>query len=167
MASLPSGYSIRRIELKDYKDVVETLNVLTTVGDISQSEFASIVEYWNTVTISPLFGDGKDQNIYKYNPYVITDGTDRVVATGNVIIERKVIHRGGLVGHIEDIAVAKDQQGKKLGLILIQQLSEVAKEAGCYKVILDCDEKNVGFYEKCGYKRAGVEMDLRFWFLGG
>lgn len=136
--------------------------MLTTVGDISQSEFASIVEYWNTVTISPLFSDGKDQNIYKYNPYVITDGTDRVVATGNVIIERKVIHRGGLVGHIEDIAVAKDQQGKKLGLILIQQLSEVAKEAGCYKVILDCDEKNVGFYEKCGYKRAGVEMDLRF-----
>ena len=109
-----------------------------------------------------MFSDGKDQNIYKYNPYVITDGTDRVVATGNVIIERKVIHRGGLVGHIEDIAVAKDQQGKKLGLILIQHLSEVAKDAGCYKVILDCDEKNVGFYEKCGYKKAGVEMDLRF-----
>lgn len=40
----------------------------------------------------------------------------------------------GLVGHIEDIAVAKNQQGKKLGLRIIQALDFVAKEVGCYKV---------------------------------
>ena len=40
----------------------------------------------------------------------------------------------GLVGHIEDIAVAKDQQGKKLGLSIIQALDHVAEKVGCYKV---------------------------------
>jgi hypothetical protein len=40
----------------------------------------------------------------------------------------------GLVGHIEDIAVAKDQQGKKLGLRIIQALDAVAEAVGCYKV---------------------------------
>ena len=44
------------------------------------------------------------------------------------------IHNLGLVGHIEDIAVAKDQQGKKLGLRIIQALDYVAEKVGCYKV---------------------------------
>lgn len=44
------------------------------------------------------------------------------------------IHNLGLVGHIEDISVAKDQQGKRLGLRIIQALDYIAKEVGCYKV---------------------------------
>lgn len=44
------------------------------------------------------------------------------------------IHNLGLVGHIEDIAVAKDQQGKKLGLRIIQALDHIAEKLGCYKV---------------------------------
>ena len=68
------------------------------------------------------------------------------------------IHNLGLVGHIEDIAVAKDQQGKKLGLRIIQALDFVAENVACYKTILDCSEANEGFYVKCGFKRAGLEM---------
>lgn len=88
----------------------------------------------------------------------ITDSSSRVVGTGALIVERKFIHNLGLVGHIEDIAVAKDQQGKKLGLRLIQALDFVAEKVGCYKSILDCSEANEGFYVKCGFKRAGLEM---------
>lgn len=58
----------------------------------------------------------------------------RIVGTGALVVERKFIHNLGMVGHIEDIAVAKDQQGKKLGLRIIQALDHVAKEVGCYKV---------------------------------
>jgi hypothetical protein len=47
------------------------------------------------------------------------------------------IHNLGMVGHIEDIAVAKDQQGKKLGLRIIQALDHVAAQVGCYKVCTD------------------------------
>lgn len=89
---------------------------------------------------------------------VICDSQNVVVGTGAVIVERKFIHSLGLVGHIEDIAVAKDQQGKKLGLRLIQALDYLAREVGCYKSILDCSEANEGFYVKCGYRRAGLEM---------
>lgn len=68
------------------------------------------------------------------------------------------IHNLGIIGHIEDIAIAKDQQGKKLGLKMIQALDYVAEQIGCYKCILDCSEVNEGFYIKCGFKRAGIEM---------
>jgi GNAT superfamily N-acetyltransferase len=88
----------------------------------------------------------------------ITDSANKIVGTGALIVERKFIHQLGLVGHIEDIAVAKDQQGKKLGLRIIQALDFVAEKVGCYKTILDCSEANEGFYVKCGFKRAGLEM---------
>ncbi|SCU78177.1 LAFA_0A05336g1_1 [Lachancea sp. 'fantastica'] len=156
MAILPPGYSIRRTESRDYEEVVETLKVLTVVGDVTRANFDETLAVWDSTTVK-----SGDREIRAYNPHVIVNADDRVVATGTVLIERKIIRNCGLVGHVEDIAVAKDQQGKQLGLLLIQHLTKLAHEAGCYKVILDCDEKNVGFYEKCGYRRCGVEMDHR------
>ena len=38
------------------------------------------------------------------------------------------------MGHIEDIVVNKDQQGKKLGLRIIEALGYIAEKVGCYKV---------------------------------
>jgi len=37
-----------------------------------------------------------------------------------------------------------------------------AKDKGCYKVILDCEERNAGFYAKCGYARRGVQFARYF-----
>ncbi|EDO15340.1 hypothetical protein Kpol_1011p10 [Vanderwaltozyma polyspora DSM 70294] len=152
---VPNGFSIRRIQKQDYEGVIKTLSILTTVGAVTEKQFGSIVEYWDTQKLPK--GD-----VYKYNPYVIVeDSTGKVAATGNVIIEQKLIHECGLVGHIEDIAVGSEFQGKKLGALLINKLTEVGLESGCYKIILDCDPKNVAFYEKCGFHTAGVEMQIK------
>jgi len=37
-------------------------------------------------------------------------------------------------------------------------LTDTAKEAGCYKIILDCSEDNAPFYEKCGLSRKEIQM---------
>ena len=47
------------------------------------------------------------------------------------------------MGHIEDIAVDKNQQGKKLGLRIIEALVHISESCGCYKTILDCSDSNV------------------------
>jgi glucosamine-phosphate N-acetyltransferase len=148
--ALPEGYAIRPIARDDYsRGVLDVLRVLTTVGEISQSRWEEQFDYWKK---------HNDQ----YYTLVITDKNEKVVAVGTILVERKLIHECGLVGHIEDIAVDKNQQGKKLGLRLINALTAIGKDAGAYKVILDCSDHNVAFYEKCGYVRAGVEMSLKF-----
>jgi len=145
-SSLPLTYSIRALRKRDYHiGFLDCLRVLTTVGDISESQWNERYNWMST--------QGKGG----YYLLVIED-QGRIVGTGALIVERKFIHNLGLVGHIEDIAVAKDQQGKKLGLKLIQALDFIAEKVGCYKCILDCSETNEGFYVKCGYKRAGLEM---------
>ncbi|KAF2666178.1 glucosamine 6-phosphate N-acetyltransferase [Microthyrium microscopicum] len=147
---LPPGYTIRPLCAADFSEgFLDVLRVLTTVGDISEQQFADRYAYMK-----------KHNDAYFL--VVVEDSARpqgmRCVGTGCLVVERKFIHELGLVGHIEDIAVAKDQQGKKLGLRLIQALDGVAEAVGCYKTILDCSDANEGFYVKCGYKRAGLEM---------
>ncbi|EQK98476.1 acetyltransferase [Ophiocordyceps sinensis CO18] len=145
VAALPEGYKLRALRKSD-RDTgfLECLRVLTTVGDISQADFEAQYDRM-----------GQQGGYYII---VIEDQRAAVVATGALIVERKFIHNLGAVGHIEDIAVAKDQQGKKLGLRLIQALEFVAERIGCYKSILDCSDANEGFYVKCGFRRAGLQM---------
>ncbi|KAH7075633.1 acyl-CoA N-acyltransferase [Paraphoma chrysanthemicola] len=146
VAQLPEGYSCRPIQKDDYhKGFLDVLRVLTTVGDVTE-------EQWNE---RYAWMSARNDSYYLL---CITDASAKIVGTGALIVERKFIHQLGLVGHIEDIAVAKDQQGKKLGLRIIQALDFVAEKVGCYKTILDCSEANEGFYVKCGFKRAGLEM---------
>ncbi|CAJ0748646.1 6230_t:CDS:2, partial [Entrophospora sp. SA101] len=70
---------------------------------------------------------------YEYFTLVIVSPEDRIVGAGTIFVERKFIRNTGLVGHIEDIAVDKNQQGKKLGLRIIQALKYIGAKAGCYK----------------------------------
>jgi glucosamine-phosphate N-acetyltransferase len=60
-----------------------------------------------------------------------------------VFIERKFLRNLGKVGHIEDIAVSKDMQGKKLGFRVIQALTGISESVGCYKTILNCSDDNI------------------------
>lgn len=85
-----------------------------------------------------------------------------VVATGAVFMEHKFIRGGAVCAHIEDIVVDKDARGLSLGKKIIQALVQIAKENGCYKVILDCGDDNVPFYEKCGFVAKERQMALYF-----
>lgn len=137
---------MRPLQRSDYAaGFLDILRVLTSVGEITEAA-------WNQ------HYDWISRRDDTYYIVVVCDGGGKVVGCGSLVVERKFIHNLGLVGHIEDIAVAKDQQGKKLGLRIIQALDYIGQKVGCYKSILDCSEANEGFYVKCGYKRAGLEM---------
>lgn len=83
---------------------------------------------------------------------------DRVVGTASLLMEKKFIHGGSYVGHIEDVAVHRDFQGLGIGKSLIHRIQQEARNAGCYKVILNCKENNVPFYERLGFRRNEIEM---------
>ena len=73
----------------------------------------------------------------------MTRADPEIVGCGTVLLERKFIRSAGLIGHIEDIAVSKSMQGRKLGLKIINTLEEVGRAMGCYKIILDCSKDNI------------------------
>ena len=82
----------------------------------------------------------------------------KIVGSTTLLIEQKFIHGGGLVGHIEDVVVRKDYEGKGIGMKLVISLLDVAKQRKCYKTILNCEDSLKPFYEKIGFKKATNEM---------
>lgn len=138
------SYNIRKLHPLDYyKGFLEILKQLTVVGDIN---FENFLKRYNQIEINP--------NHY----YFVIEENEKILGSGAIIIENKFVHNCGNIGHIEDIVIDKNQRGNGLGKLLIEYLINIAKNNQCYKVILDCHEKNKKFYEKCGFINKNIEM---------
>lgn len=135
-AALPPGYTMRPLRASDHgAGFLDVLRVLTAVGDVGaaawRKRFDEMCSARGTYYVLVVCdaggaraGGGGGEG----------EGEGRIVGTGAVVVERKFIRGLGCVGHIEDIAVARDQQGMKLGLRIIEALDWLAAEVGCYKV---------------------------------
>ena len=100
-------------------------------------------------------------NDYIYTCVAEEDG--KVVGCATLHILPKLLHNGSYVGLIEDVAVLRDFNGKGIGTALVNQLVSLALVEGCYKVILDCDESLIGFYEKSGFHKKEIQMRLDYY----
>ena len=96
----------------------------------------------------------EDPNIY----YRIVEVDNKVMGVASLIAINKILRSGSRMGLIEDVAVSTEARGLGLGKLLIEDLLALGKELGCYKVILNCSDDNVGFYEKCGMYKAENQM---------
>ena len=130
---------IREIEEDDLENgFLETLDFLRNTGDLDKNKANEILKK------------------IKQNPnHIIHVAIDnkKIVGSTTLLIEQKFIHDGGLVGHIEDVVVRKDYEGKGIGIKLVTSMLERAKEKNCYKTILDCKDDVKQFYERIGFKR--------------
>jgi glucosamine-phosphate N-acetyltransferase len=130
---------IREIEEDDLeKGFLETLDFLRNASNLDKNKANEILKK------------------IKQNPnHIIHVAIDnkKIVGSTTLLIEQKFIHDGGLVGHIEDVVVRKDYEGKGIGIKLVTSLLEHAKEKNCYKTILDCKDDVKQFYERIGFKR--------------
>ena len=146
-SSFPLSLQLRPLASTDYRrGHLSVLSVLTVVTDPGEEGW---VRQFNALRAAA--------NTY-YSIVIVDKPTDRIVAVGTVFIERKFLRGLGSVGHIEDIAVDATQQGKKLGLRIIQALTGISENSGCYKTILNCSDKNI---------RTCLDIHIRFAKLNG
>lgn len=142
-------FQIREIQEKDLeRGFFETLSNLRPVGELSNDSERS----------KRILQEIKSDPLHKIFVAVKDDG--ELVGATTLLIEQKFIHNGGKAGHIEDVVTRKDFQGMGVGSSIVKKAIEAAKEAGCYKIVLDCSEENVPFYGKLGFRKHGVEMRL-------
>ena len=138
---------LRPLEQGDFKrGFLETLGNLTDVG-LSPEEAIHIWRGRNAAGVRT----------------VVAVESNQVIATASLILEHKFLHRGGTIGHIEDVATHPDHQGKGAGSAVVRALVELARQSGCYKVILSCNDQNLAFYSKVGFHRHdnGMRIDLQ------
>ena len=135
---------IRKIEEGDLENgFTETLDFLSDTNKLDKNNIKEILKK------------------IKQNPnHIIHVAIDdkKIVGSITLLIEQKFIHDGGLVGHIEDVVVRKDYEGKGIGMMLVTSMLERAKEKNCYKTILDCKDDVKQFYERIGFKHESNGM---------
>ena len=85
---------------------------------------------------------------------------NQIIGTSAVLIEKKFLHGGSYVGHIEDVVTRKGYEGKGIGKNLINSCIDAARLQRCYKIILNCRNENVPFYEKLGFHKKHNEMRM-------
>lgn len=90
----------------------------------------------------------------------VLESHGKVVATATLIIVDKFIHDGGCMALIEDVATHPNSRGCGFASIIVKELVDKAKLYDCYKVILNCNDNLVPFYEKNGFKRDGNLMRI-------
>lgn len=139
---------IRKLAKSDFNN--KYLDLLDQLSSTNQENF--------TYDKFELFINQLNNN---HNIYVI-EKNNKIIASGTLLIENKIIHNFGKVGHIEDIVVDFNERGSGLGKLMINHLIETAKNLNCYKIILNCNESNVKFYEKCGFTKKELEMVIYF-----
>jgi glucosamine-phosphate N-acetyltransferase len=86
----------------------------------------------------------------------------RVVGTAALLLEDKFIHGGGRVAHVEDVAVHPDYKKQGVGAALVQYVIDKARKLGCYKVILNCHDHLIPFYEQSGFRQYDTGMRIDF-----
>lgn len=141
------SFLLRPLQAADFQNgFLETLGHLTTV-DLTAEE---AVRIW------------RGRNAAGVRTVVAVTG-EAVIGTASLILEHKFIHRGGTIGHIEDVAVHPGHEKKGVGSAVVRELVELARLSGCYKVILSCSDGNLGFYSRLGFHRHdnGLRIDLK------
>ena len=135
---------IRKISESDLENgFLESLDNLKHASDLGQTTAKNI--------LNKILND--ENHIIHVAEY---DG--KIVGSTTLLIERKFIHQGGFVGHIEDVVVKKEFEKLGIGMKLVNSLLQVAEERKCYKTILNCEDSLKSFYERIGFKHKSNEM---------
>lgn len=149
-----STYIVRNLDIYDYmKNYLRLLEQSFTIepNTISSSAFNDYVSNLNT---------NHQIIVIEHNSNDISGSY--IIGSSTIFIETKLIHNFGKVAHIEDVIVHNEYRGHGLGKLLLDKCIEIAKQEGCYKIILDCSDNNCKFYEKCGFMKKGNQMALYF-----
>ncbi len=140
-------FDVREISVADLqKGLFETLSNLAEVGKIKDDQQRA-TKVLQQIMSFPF-----------YKIFVAAKREGEVIGAITLLIEQKFIHNGGRVGHIEDVVTKEGYEGMGIGRALVAKALDFAAHMKCYKVILDCSEKNARFYKKAGFKEYGLSM---------
>lgn len=137
---------IRKLQEKDlFSGFLESLDSLRKASNLNPKKARAVLK-----------------NIQSRQDHVIYVAIQKskIIGAATIFIEPKFIHDGGMVGHIEDVAVKKEFQGKGVGQELVKALIAYAEKVGCYKTVLDCTDEVMPFYEKLGFIRFSNSMRI-------
>ena len=139
-------YIIREIEYKDYNNGYLELMIEFTnyIHKVDERQFRYYLDQMKYNKLSKIL--------------VIYSKIENKIIGAGTIFKLNKIHNNP-IGQIEDVIITEKYRKLGLGKLIIEKLTKIGlNEFRCYKIILNCLDKNIDFYKKNGFEIAGVEM---------
>ena len=133
------NYTFRMLSKNDYEQYFQLINEFR-LTNYTKEQFVHFLE------------ENKHIHIW------VIEVNNELIASGTILYEIKLIHNISLYAHIEDIIVSSKYRKNGYGLILLNELVDVCKKNNSYKILLDCQEELIKFYESSGFKKNGSQM---------
>lgn len=97
-----------------------------------------------------------------YRLFVACDA-DAVVGTFALLVMHNLGHQGTPSAIVEDVVVRETNQSQGIGRFMMQEAMALARDAGCYKLVLSSNQKRThahAFYESLGFQRHGFSFAI-------
>ena len=137
-------YYISELTKNDFNDYMNIMFEFTNYNyKLSKEQFDKYIDDMN-----------REDSHFKI---IVIKINNEIVGAGTIF--KLVKLHNNPVGQIEDIIIKEKYRKYGLGKKIIEKLVDVGlNEMTCYKIILNCLDKNIGFYNKCGFSVIGNEM---------
>jgi glucosamine-phosphate N-acetyltransferase len=136
---------LREIEENDYQNYLKLMYEFTNYNyNISNNNFIK-----NLINLK----SNKLCNII----VIFSKSDNKLIGAGSIFKLIKL--HNNPIGQIEDVIITEKYKGNGLGKKIINNLIKIGlNKLDCYKIILNCNEKNIDFYKKCNFDLVGYEM---------
>jgi GNAT superfamily N-acetyltransferase len=130
---------IRKDELKDLLELYKHLNK----DDPELEENERLKTLWEDVMMD------------SSQHYLVVEVDGRLVSSCVLIVIKNLTRGAKPYGLIENVVTHEDYRNKGYGTKLLKKALEIAREKGCYKVMLMSGrgEETIQFYEKVGFEK--------------
>jgi len=154
---MTESVNIRMVTAEDIPHVLRLYDKLTiTTSEVESSKEPSLDDYLRT------FGEICSTPGYKL---LVAEEKGDIVGTMILLIVPNIAHRVSPWALVENLIVDPKQQRKQLGKQLIEYAICRAKEAGCYKIVLNSNKKRRGahkFYRSLGFEASSHGFSIYF-----
>lgn len=116
----------------------------------------------DTESATSIFERTNQYPFYKF--FVARDASD-VLGVYSLLVMDNLGHLGSKSAIVEGVAVAPQAQGEGVGAAMMKHAVQIARECGCYKLVLSSNLKRKGahaFYERLGFRQHGVSYVVDF-----
>jgi len=89
--------------------------------------------------------------------------SESIVGTAMMHLQHKLSYQCGTAAHLEDLVVDENWRGHGVGKLLLENAINTAEQYNCYKLMLTCWPKSIGYFMDFGFVQHdfGMRKDLK------
>lgn len=137
-------------EISDTAELMEVLRLLKVLDQEAELTLDAAVKIWEEMKLYPY-----------YKTFAAFDEKHNVLGTFTLLICINFGHGGKLFAVVENVAVNEAYRRQGIGKAMMEKAMLLAKENGCYKLMLSSDIKRENahlFYDSLGFARHGLSF---------